>query len=67
MFSDDDPRWAARMRMTPAEMEALKRQAAQEARDAYDATTRAMAKAGEATKGWLGEAAEAGDKFKAGF
>ena len=47
MFSDDDPRWAARMRMTPAEMEALKRQAAQEARDAYHATTRAMAKAGD--------------------
>ena len=67
MFEDDDPRWAARMRMTPDEMEALKQKAAQETRDAYDATTRAMAKAGEAAKGWLGAAQEAGDKFKTGF
>ena len=30
MFEDDDPRWGARMRMTPDEMEALRQKAAQE-------------------------------------
>ncbi|HEX2801859.1 MAG TPA: M23 family metallopeptidase [Phenylobacterium sp.] len=67
MFDDDDPYWAARMRMTPDEMEALKRKAAQQTRDAYDAATRAMAEAGEAAKGWWDEAENVGDRFKAGL
>ena len=47
MAIEDDDYWLARMNMAPQQQVAMRAQAEQRARDAYDAATRAMAQMGD--------------------
>ena len=65
-LDDSDPYWAARFRMTPDQMDALRRKAEATVRAGYHATTRAMAEAGEAGHRLGDQAGAAVDRFKVG-
>ncbi len=65
-LDDSDPYWAARFRMTPDQMDALRRKAEATVREGYHATTRAMAEAGEAAHRFGDQAGAAVDRFKVG-
>ena len=65
-LDDSDPYWAARFRMTPDQMDALRRKAEATVRAGYHATTRAMAEAGEAAHRFGDQAGTAVDHFKVG-
>ena len=65
-LDDSDPYWAARFRMTPDQMDALRREAEAKVRKGYHATTRAMAEAGEAAHRFGDQAGAAVDRFKVG-
>ena len=65
-LDDSDPYWAARFRMTPDQMDALRRKAEATVRAGYHATTRAMAEAGEAAHRFGDQAGAAVDHFKVG-
>ncbi|MDB5476515.1 MAG: repeat-associated core protein [Phenylobacterium sp.] len=67
MFDDDeDGFWAARFGMSPQGMDDLRRKAEARARQAYDATTRQIAQAGEGARRMVSDAEQGIDRFKAG-
>jgi len=64
-IDDDDDYWAARMNMSSADHAAMRDQAEQNARDAYDADTRAMAAGDDVADGRADDGGRVG-KFATG-